>query len=53
MGKEAYVYFMANITNNVLYVGVTNNLERRVSGHKNLISKQFHRKIQMSQTGVL
>ena len=37
MGKDAYVYFMANTSNNVLYVGVTNNLERRVWEHKNNI----------------
>ncbi|MCL1787100.1 MAG: GIY-YIG nuclease family protein [Defluviitaleaceae bacterium] len=30
----AYVYFMANKTNNVLYVGVTSNLLRRVWEHK-------------------
>ena len=35
MRKNAYVYFMANATNNVLYVGVTNNLERRVWEHEN------------------
>jgi len=35
MGKDAYVYFMTNTNNSVLYVGVTNNLERRVWEHKN------------------
>ena len=35
MGKDAYVYFMTNANNRVLYVGVTNNLERRVWEHKN------------------
>ena len=34
MGKNAYVYFMTNTNNDVLYVGVTNNLERRVEEHK-------------------
>ncbi|MCL2616301.1 MAG: GIY-YIG nuclease family protein [Defluviitaleaceae bacterium] len=34
-----YVYFMANKYNSVLYVGVTNNLERRIWEHKNGIDK--------------
>jgi len=39
MSDDAYVYFMANKNNTVLYVGVTNNLERRVWEHKNEINK--------------
>ena len=38
MKFKAYVYFMTNKDNNVLYVGVTNNLERRVWAHKNQIN---------------
>ena len=34
MSKEAFVYFMASPTNSTLYVGVTNNLLRRVAEHK-------------------
>ena len=30
-----YVYFLSNYTNSVLYIGVTNNLERRVQEHRN------------------
>lgn len=30
-----YIYMMANKSNSVLYTGVSNNLERRVSEHKN------------------
>ena len=39
MDKNAYVYFMSNDNNNVLYVGVTSNLERRVWEHKNYVNK--------------
>ena len=39
MNDNAYVYFMTNFINSVLYVGVTNNLERRVWEHKNDINK--------------
>ncbi len=35
MRKNAYVYFMANNNNRILYLGVTNNLERRIWEHKN------------------
>ena len=29
-----YIYIITNISRNVLYVGVTNNLKRRLSEHK-------------------
>jgi len=38
MNKGAYVYFMANDYNNVIYVGVTSNLEHRVLEHKSDIN---------------
>ena len=38
MRDNAYVYFMTNKSNAVLYVGVTNNLERRAWEHKNEIN---------------
>ena len=39
MEKQAYIYFMTNNHNNVIYLGVTNNLERRVWEHKNCVDK--------------
>ena len=39
-----YVYILTNISNKVLYTGVTNNLERRVFEHKNGIIEGFTKK---------
>ena len=39
-----YVYMMANKNNNVLYIGVTNNLIRRVYEHKKGMIDGFTKK---------
>lgn len=41
MKSVAYVYFMTNQYNNVLYIGVTNDLNRRVAEHKAKVNKGF------------
>ena len=38
---QYYIYFMTNWTGEVLYIGVTNNLERRLYEHKHKIFEGF------------
>ncbi len=39
-----YVYMMSNWTNNVLYTGMTNNLEQRVAQHHQKLIPGFTKK---------
>ena len=39
--KEYYIYIMSSNNKNSIYIGVTNNLERRVNEHKNKMIKGF------------
>jgi len=41
---QYYVYILTSINNKVLYIGVTNNIERRVFEHKNKLVKGFTNK---------
>jgi len=44
-----YVYIMANKTNSVLYIGVTNNLERRALEHRNGLIEGFTQKYNLKK----
>ncbi len=44
MAKQYYVYIMTNMANEVLYTGITNDLQRRVSEHKQKLIPGFTQK---------
>ena len=44
MEKTYYVYLLTNWNNQVMYVGVTNYLERRIYEHKNKLVDGFTKK---------
>ena len=47
MAPTFFVYILANKRNGTLYVGVTNNLARRLSEHKSKLVPGFTRKYQV------
>ena len=44
VSKQYYVYIMTNVGNTVLYVGVTNDLVRRIHEHKEKLVNGFTKK---------
>jgi putative endonuclease len=44
-----YIYLLANWNNKVLYVGITNNLMRRVYEHKSKLVKGFSEKYNLTK----
>jgi len=44
-----YVYILTNVSNKVLYTGVTNDLERRCYEHKHKIVKGFTQKYNVNK----
>lgn len=47
--KSYYVYILTNYKNTVFYIGVTNNLERRVTEHKGGLVKGFTQKYKLQK----
>ncbi len=42
--NQYYVYILRNKTNTVLYIGVTDNIQRRIYEHKNELLEGFTKK---------
>jgi len=47
--RHCYVYVLTNWNSRVIYVGVTNDLERRVFEHKNKLVKGFTEKYNVNK----
>ena len=45
----AYEYILSNKNRTVLYIGVTNNLERRLYEHKNKLTDSFTKKYNLTK----
>ncbi len=48
-GRSYYVYILTNWNHKVMYIGVTNNLERRIYEHKNKLVEGFSQKYNVNK----
>ena len=46
---NSYIYILTNVTNRVLYVGVTSDLTKRIYEHKNHLVKGFSSKYNLEK----
>jgi putative endonuclease len=49
MHNNYYIYILSNKNNNVVYVGMTNNLERRIIEHKRKLINGFTKKYNLTK----
>jgi len=49
MNKQFYIYILTNKSNKVYYIGVTNDLKRRVFEHKNKLFGGFSKKYNLNK----
>ena len=47
--RRYYVYILTNWNHKVMYIGVTNDLQRRIQQHKQKITKGFTQKYNITQ----
>lgn len=47
--SDYYVYIISNLSNTTIYIGVTNNLERRLIEHKTKLIPGFSSKYNLSK----
>ena len=46
---QYYVYILTNKSNHVLYIGMTNNIQRRIYEHKNKLVEGFSSKYNLNK----
>jgi putative endonuclease len=47
--KQYYIYILTNKSNKVIYIGVTNDLERRMFEHKNKLVEGFTKRYNLTK----